>query len=68
MLSVTTFFVISLKVTRLVLASGRSSSSFRCQEMASPSRSGSVARYTFWLASAASFSSAMVSSFPLMGW
>ena len=44
MLSVTTFLVISLKVTRLVLSSGSSSSSFRCQEMASPSRSGSVAR------------------------
>ena len=44
MLRVTTFFVISLNVTRSVLSSGSSSSSFRCHEIASPSRSGSVAR------------------------
>ena len=68
MLSVTTFLVISLKVTRLVLLSGSSSSSFKCQEMASPSRSGSVARKTLSLCLAAFFRSEMTSSFPLMGW
>ena len=35
--------------------------------MASPSRSGSVARYTYWLSLADFFKSLMMSSFPLMG-
>ena len=67
MLSCTTFFVISLKVTRRVFSSGRFKSCFRCQEMASPSRSGSVARYTMSAALASFFRSEMMSSFPLMG-
>ena len=40
----TTFWVISLKVTRQVFSLGTPSTLWRCQEMASPSRSGSVAR------------------------
>ena len=67
MLSVTTRFVISLKVTRRSFSSGRSKRYCRCQEMASPSRSGSVARYTVSLALADFFSSRMISSLPRMG-
>ena len=67
MLSCTTFLVISLNVTRRVFSSGRFKSCFRCQEMASPSRSGSVARYTILAPLAAFFRSLMMSSFPLMG-
>ncbi len=46
-------FVISLKVTRLAFSSSRFKSAFKCHEMASPSRSGSVARYTVSLLLAA---------------
>ena len=67
MFSVTTLRVISLKVTRRAFSSGRSSSSFRCQEMASPSRSGSVARYTVSAFLALSRSSEMMPSRPLTG-
>ncbi len=42
--STTAFFVISLKMTRFVGISFKSSTSFRCQLIASPSRSGSVAK------------------------
>ena len=68
MLSWTTFFVISLKVTRFVFSSDRSRRCFKCQEMASPSRSGSVARNTVSAALADFFRSLMISSLPLMGW
>ena len=57
----TTLRVISLKVTRRALSSGRFSSSFRCQLMASPSRSGSVARYTVFASLERFFSSSMTS-------
>ena len=67
MLSSTTFLVISLKVTRAVFSSGSSSSSFRCQEMASPSRSGSVARKTRSALRASFCSLPMISLFEAMG-
>ena len=67
MARVTTPLVISLKVTRRVLSSGSFSSSLMCQEMASPSRSGSVARYTVSALSAAFFSSRISSAFSFMG-
>ncbi len=65
--SLTTRWVISLKVTRLVLSSGRFRSSFKCQEMASPSRSGSVARNTVSALAAAALSSLIRSSLPRTG-
>ena len=68
MLSCTTFLVISLKVTRRALPSGRFKSCFKCQEIASPSRSGSVARYTVSAVLADFSRSLMISSFPRMGW
>ena len=67
MLSVTTFFVISLKVTRFAFSSSSSKSSLRCQEMASPSRSGSVARYTVEAALDSFFSSFISSRLSLTG-
>ena len=58
------FFVISLKVTLRVLSSGSPRSSFKCHEIASPSRSGSVARYIASLSAARLLSSFISALFP----
>ena len=62
----TAFFVISLKRTRRNGTSFEEgfSASWRCHEMASPSRSGSAARNTAVAPRAAFFSSPSVFSFP----
>ena len=62
----TAFLVISLNVTRFVFFSSRPKSSFKCQEIASPSRSGSVARNTFLAFLASFFSSFINLAFPLI--
>ena len=64
--SVTPFLVISPKVTRLGSSTSRPKMWARCQLMASPSRSGSVARYTWSAFLASLFSSLMIFSLPLM--
>ncbi len=62
----TPFLVISVKMTRFSLLTSTPKSSARCQEMASPSRSGSVASRTLSLFLAAAFSFLIRSSLPLM--
>ena len=58
--------VISLKVTRFLSLRSRSSSVDRCQDIASPSRSGSVARMTLSLLATSFFSSLTSFSFPFI--
>ena len=62
----TAFFVISLKRTRLktVLPAPGFKASCRCQEIASPSRSGSAARKTLSADLTARFRSLIVFSLP----
>ena len=62
----TPVFVISLNSTRLFSSSSNPSKYAKCQEIASPSRSGSVARYTQSEACAAFFNSSTSFSLPLM--
>ena len=62
----TAFFVISLKVILLYFFLSRSSAVIRCQDIASPSRSGSVARYTVSAFFASRRSSFKRSPFPLI--
>ena len=64
--SLTPFLVISPKVTRLGAAGSSPRMLARCQLMASPSRSGSVASSTPSDFLAALFSSLMSFSLPLM--
>ena len=59
--SCTAFFVISWNVTRSIASSASPNSWARCQLIASPSRSGSVARYTRFALAASSRSSFTVS-------
>ena len=59
-------FVISLKLTLSVLFSGIPRATARCQEIASPSRSGSVARNTLFADFASFFMSLIRSPLPLM--
>ena len=72
MASLTAFFVISLKRTRWMLGFEGRISSAMCQAMASPSRSGSGARYTLLTLAAASLISARTFCFVSMttysGW
>ena len=62
----TAVLVISLKVTLDLLSSGISKICAKCQAIASPSRSGSVAKYTFLADFASFFNDFIKSPFPLM--
>ena len=62
----TAVFVISLKVILRIFFSSSFNALARCQDMASPSRSGSVARYTFSAFLAAFLKPARISPFPLI--
>ena len=62
----TAVFVISLKVTLVILSLFTSNILDRCHAIASPSRSGSVAKYTFLADLASFFSSFIKSPFPLI--
>ena len=62
----TAVFVISLKVTLVILSPSISNIFAKCHAIASPSRSGSVARYTFFAALASFFNSFIKSPLPLI--
>ncbi|MNV86715.1 hypothetical protein D3C71_1807680 [compost metagenome] len=64
--SFTACLVISLKTTRQSWVSSSSRACARCQAIASPSRSGSAARYTFLTFLLASLSSFNTEPFPRM--
>ena len=59
-------FVISLNVTLVILLLSSFNIVARCQAIASPSRSGSVARYTFFACFASFFKDFIKSPFPLI--
>ena len=62
----TAFFVIALNSTRLIFASATPRTAARCQAIASPSLSGSGARYTIFAFFAAAAKALTAFSFPLM--
>ena len=62
----TAVLVISLNVTLVTFESSTSNIFDKCHAIASPSRSGSVARYTFFDDLASFFNSFIKSPFPLI--
>ena len=60
-------FVTSWNTTRSYLSSGISKASYKCHEIASPSRSGSLARYTLSAFLASLFNSLIVFALPFIG-